>query len=629
VAFSKDGTLIATGGGDFDHFPLPSVSERGKAIVWDARTGAALALLQGLKEPVNSVAFSPDGTRLVTAGARRRIHGGTELKVWDARKGTLLLDLTNKGKVSGMPLGEGGGSVAFSPDSRRFVTGGMYINSGPNEVKVWINKGPNEVKVWDPRTGTVKVELKRNKSPVLSVAFSKDGSRIVTGSADKTATIWDARRGTTLLELKGHTGNVFSVAFSPDGKRVVTGSGDRTVRVWDARTGTTLAELKGHTGAVTSVCFSADGTRILTADGGLIGGRGEVFVWDARTGKEPPDEEEIAYRRLHMEPNPSRYRAGYLAARAAKDEFAAAFYLNLIPSDERNGLVAQADVAAFAAMARLAYEYRSAGKLDQAVPLLVKVLNFNKAKLGLYNPTTIQTAETLGRIYYYDMGQFEKAIPLYEDVLKYRKAKYGPANPQTLGAMGMLGGAYKDAGRLKEAMAVLEEGAAKAAWLMRDLLDVYALAGEHRKVIDMSLKQLAEVRKSKPKDTSTQADLLGRLGRAYLAQKKWSDAELYLREWAAFWAKVPADNWTTFDAQSMLGASLLGQKKYADAEPLLLKGYEGLKEREKSLGPRDAPRLPEAIDRLIELYTATNKPDEAKKWRAERANYSKSAPQKK
>ncbi len=86
-------------------------------------------------------------------------------------------------------------------------------------------------------------------------------------------------------------------------------------------------------------------------------------------------------------------------------------------------------------------------------------------------------------------------------------------------------------------------------------------------------------------------------------------------------AKQRPDSWTMFDAQSLLGASLLGQKKYAEAEPLLLRGYAGLKQWKTSLEPQDAPRIPEAIERLIELYTATNKPDAAKKWQVERANY--------
>ena len=77
----------------------------------------------------------------------------------------------------------------------------------------------------------------------------------------------------------------------------------------------------------------------------------------------------------------------------------------------------------------------------------------------------------------------------------------------------------------------------------------------------------------------------------------------------------------------MLGSALLGQKKYADAEPLLLIGYEGMKEREKSIPSGGAePRIPESLDALLELYTATNKPEEVKKWQAERAKYPESKP---
>jgi hypothetical protein len=83
--------------------------------------------------------------------------------------------------------------------------------------------------------------------------------------------------------------------------------------------------------------------------------------------------------------------------------------------------------------------------------------------------------------------------------------------------------------------------------------------------------------------------------------------------------------------QSMLGGALFGQKKYAEAEPLLLKGYEGLRTREKTIPKQGGGelRIPEALDRLIELYTAINKPDEAKKWQAERAKYPETAPMEK
>jgi hypothetical protein len=208
------------------------------------------------------------------------------------------------------------------------------------------------------------------------VAFSPDGTRLLTGSDDRTARVWDARTGTPLLELKGHTGSVRSVAFSPDGTRLVTGSLDRTARVWDARTGTPLLELKGHPRGVGRVAFSPDGTRIVT---GILW---NAKVWDARTGQElkgepippsaahneisldgrlivhsvdspdgrliahpvdsfvelvplQPDKDELSYRLLHTQPNFWRYREGYQAALAAKDDFAARFYLNLLPPPEQ------------------------------------------------------------------------------------------------------------------------------------------------------------------------------------------------------------------------------------------------------------------------------------------------------
>ena len=70
-----------------------------------------------------------------------------------------------------------------------------------------------------------------------------------------------------------------------------------------------------------------------------------------------------------------------------------------------------------------------------------------------------------------------------------------------------------------------------------------------------------------------------------------------------------------------LGGALLGQKKFAEAEPLLRQGYEGMKQREKMIPPQARARLSQSLDRLIDFYTATNKPDEVKKWQAERAKY--------
>jgi WD40 repeat protein len=272
VAFSADGDRIITAGGE-DELP-------GAATVWDAQTGAPLVELKGLKEGVNSVAFSPDGTQIITAAAKELNIGGDELKVWDARTGTVLRDLTQPRGRGLSFMNHKGGSVAFTPDGTRFVTGGVRTPKSMGD----------EAKVWDAETGVVLVELKAQRWLMHSLAFSPDGTRIVAGGSDGTARVWNARTGAILLELKGHTGGVNCAAFSPDrdGTRIVTGSRDRTVRVWDARTGTALVELKGHTGGVTSVAFTPDGTRIVSASS-------EVIVWDARMGTAPVELRQSSY----------------------------------------------------------------------------------------------------------------------------------------------------------------------------------------------------------------------------------------------------------------------------------------------------------------------------------------------
>jgi serine/threonine protein kinase/tetratricopeptide (TPR) repeat protein len=108
------------------------------------------------------------------------------------------------------------------------------------------------------------------------------------------------------------------------------------------------------------------------------------------------------------------------------------------------------------------------------------------------------------------------------------------------------------------------------------------------------------------------------LAKLLLSEKKYSEAEMDIKKALIILEKqILLNDPSLFEAKSLLGASLLGQKKYNEAEPMLLSGYQGLARQDKRDHSEDT-MIPEALDRLITFYTETNKPDEVKKWQAEK-----------
>jgi WD40 repeat protein len=285
VAFSPDGHRIVSGSAD------------STLRLWDASSGRPIGMpLQGHPYSVNSVAFSPDGRRIVSGS------GDNTLRLWDA----------SSGRQIGSPLQGHTGmvvSVAYSPDGRRIVSGshdntlrlwdassGQPIGSPLQGHSSWVRSvafspdgrrivsitNHKTLRLWDASSGQpIGSPLQGHTSWVRSVAFSPDGRHIVSGSADNTLRLWDASSGRPIgSPLQGHTYAVLSVAFSPDGRHIVSGSGDNTLRLWDASSGRPIGSpLQGHTNLVRSVAFSPDGRRIVSGSYDNT-----LRLWDAETG---------------------------------------------------------------------------------------------------------------------------------------------------------------------------------------------------------------------------------------------------------------------------------------------------------------------------------------------------------
>lgn len=250
VAVSPDGKLIAVGFRDselradgwvrlYDVSDDGSVSEHGDAF-------------EGHSSAVNALAFSPDGTKLLSASSDRKVGlwnvTGHYHKRW-------LEGHTGEVKA-----------VVVTPDGRSALSGAL----------------DNTVRMWNLETGACMDAVDVGVSQVCGLALSPDGTRFAAGGSSNKIQLGSLPDWNADGLIEEHSDQVNALAFSPNGTKLLSASDDGTVGVWDLTTGTPrhilINALKGHSGLVRAVVGTPDGRYALSADERL------VHMWDIETG---------------------------------------------------------------------------------------------------------------------------------------------------------------------------------------------------------------------------------------------------------------------------------------------------------------------------------------------------------
>ena len=277
-------------------------------------------------------------------------------------------------------------------------------------------------------------------------------------------------------------------------------------------------------------------------------------------------------------------------------------------------------------MNNLAEGYRVSGKLDLAVSLHEETLKARKTRLPADHPEIFNSMNNLA-LAYQAIGKLDLALPLYEEAVKLQKAQLGVDHPRTLTSINNLALGYEAIGKPELAIKCFQEAASgieqrqfrhpDAGRIITNLINCQMRLKQFDQAETWRRRWLAVVKMQAGVDSLPYATELAALGAILLPQQKWTEAEAVLRASLAIAAQKAPKAWLTSYARSLLGGALLGQKKYADAEPLLLAGYEGMKQLQSKIPPQGKIRLIEALERLVQLYDVMGKKDELAKWQIE------------
>ena len=242
IAFSPDCSTILSGGSDR------------QIILWNALNGENLQRFRGSRSAIASLCISPNGENFVSCTS-------TDRRV-------LYWQLNAESPAEEFPL------TQFEPSSLAVDERANTVAVGLADGQITIfNKLPDTPK---PRETTFKAHL----LAVNHIRFSPDEKFLLSCGNDRIVSIWDAQTTKSVRTFRFHRGAVLCADFSPDGQWIVSAGTDKTAILWNVADGAVKHRLSGHVGDITEVAFCADGSRIMTASKDRM-----IFLWDAETGE--------------------------------------------------------------------------------------------------------------------------------------------------------------------------------------------------------------------------------------------------------------------------------------------------------------------------------------------------------
>lgn len=274
LAFAPDGKSLASGGIDWN------------VRLWEVDTGTERGHFEGSRSLVTALAFSADGqTLFASGGSRVSIQGDGSVCWWETTSGQL------QGGLYSRSMSDWGGTTLFASavpnDWSEAVYGAIQAFAClPDENTLVLGTAQSGVVLWNRGTSLATAML--SQQHCRAVAVSPNGHWIAAAES-RSIVLWDVESRLRLATLLGHQDHVNSVAFSPDGTKLLTGSKDGTARLWEVTAGAPIdlwgevhsvsvreiAVFDWQVGRVHAVAYAPDGLRAA-----LAGEDGAVVVWD-------------------------------------------------------------------------------------------------------------------------------------------------------------------------------------------------------------------------------------------------------------------------------------------------------------------------------------------------------------